>query len=145
VGDRRSSVSLDFARVFFVSAQAVPHGKEGITEKIVRVTLRWISTVLGASAVLASVALLFNKAAHDYLSAFALAGIAVAWFLWKIARGGSAGDLLRAALLAAPFLFWAANQFWPNSLKAALFNDLAVGLFVVDVFLSIQAERRTKF
>jgi hypothetical protein len=48
----------------------------------------------------------------------------------------SAG-LVRAMLLAAAFLFWAANQFWPNLPQASLFNDIAIGLFVLDVFLAM--------
>jgi hypothetical protein len=42
-------------------------------------------------------------------------------------------------LLAAAFLFWSANQFWPESPRATLFNDLAVALFVIDVWLAIAA------
>jgi hypothetical protein len=40
-------------------------------------------------------------------------------------------------MLAAAFLLWAANQFWPDSTPATLFNDLAIGLFVLDVFLVV--------
>src|ERR1035441_3656239 len=32
-------------------------------------------------------------------------------------------------------LFWAANQFWPDSPQATLYNDIAIALFVLDVFL----------
>jgi hypothetical protein len=39
--------------------------------------------------------------------------------------------------LAAAFLFWAANQFWPSLPQASLFNDIAIGLFVLDVFFVI--------
>ncbi len=46
-------------------------------------------------------------------------------------------ELAKAILLAAAFLFWAANQFWPNLPQATLFNDIAIGLFVFDVFLVI--------
>ena len=49
----------------------------------------------------------------------------------------------RAIVLAAAFLFWAANQFWPDSLQATLFNDLAVALFVIDAWLTMMAERQT--
>jgi hypothetical protein len=40
-------------------------------------------------------------------------------------------------LLAIAFLFWAANQLWPGSAYATLFNDVAIALFVLDVFLVI--------
>ena len=46
-------------------------------------------------------------------------------------------------MLAAAFLFWAANQFWPDVPQATLFNDLAVALFVIDVWLTMMAERQT--
>lgn len=101
--------------------------------------------VLGAAATIASVVLLvwdagpemFPPRAHDYLGAFALGAIAVAWFLWQKARGMSAAECVRTAILATAFLFWAANQLWPNFRGAILFNDLAVGLFVLDVLLAI--------
>ncbi len=38
-------------------------------------------------------------------------------------------------MLAVAFLFWAANQLWPNLPQATLFNDVAIALFVLDVFL----------
>jgi len=31
--------------------------------------------------------------------------------------------------------FWAANQLWPDLRQAVLFNDIAIALFVLDVFL----------
>jgi len=46
-------------------------------------------------------------------------------------------EAVKAIMLAAAFLFWAANQFWPNIRQAVLFNDFAIGLFVIDVFLVI--------
>jgi hypothetical protein len=38
-------------------------------------------------------------------------------------------------MLAVAFLFWAANQLWPDLPQATLFNDIAIALFVLDVFL----------
>ena len=46
-------------------------------------------------------------------------------------------ELVKAIMLAVAFLFWAANQFWPNLPQATLFNDIAIALFVLDVFLVI--------
>jgi hypothetical protein len=43
-------------------------------------------------------------------------------------------EFVKALMLAVAFLFWAANQFWPDRPEATLFNDIAIGLFVVDVF-----------
>jgi hypothetical protein len=46
-------------------------------------------------------------------------------------------EFVKAVLLAMAFLFWAANQFWPDLRQATLFNDIAIALFVFDVFLVI--------
>jgi hypothetical protein len=45
--------------------------------------------------------------------------------------------VFKAILLALAFLFWAANQFWPESPRSTLYNDLAIALFVLDVFFVI--------
>jgi len=44
---------------------------------------------------------------------------------------------------AVAFLFWAANQLWPRFTQAPLFNDIAIALFVLDVFFvkSVAARR----
>jgi hypothetical protein len=42
---------------------------------------------------------------------------------------------VKAILLAAAFVFWAANQLWPDLRQAILFNDIAIALFVLDIFL----------
>jgi hypothetical protein len=44
-------------------------------------------------------------------------------------------EFVKALLLAIAFLFWAANQLWPDLPQATLFNDIAIALFVLDVFL----------
>jgi len=44
-------------------------------------------------------------------------------------------EFAKAIMLAAAFLFWAANQLWPALPQATLFNDIAIALFVLDVFL----------
>jgi hypothetical protein len=44
-------------------------------------------------------------------------------------------ELAKAILLAVAFLFWAANQLWPAWPQATLLNDIAIALFVLDVFL----------
>jgi hypothetical protein len=44
-------------------------------------------------------------------------------------------EFLKAVMLAVAFLFWGANQLWPNLPQATLFNDIAIALFVLDVFL----------
>jgi hypothetical protein len=79
----------------------------------------------------------FPDRAHGAFAAVPLALIAVAWLAHALVRRASLSDLLKSCALAAAFFFWAANQRWPDHPKATLFNDLAVALFVIDVFLAI--------
>jgi hypothetical protein len=78
---------------------------------------------------------LFPAGSHDVLGAFPLAMIALAYLAYQIAHRPPRLELVKAILLAVAFLFWAANQLWPNFPQAMLFNDIAIGLFVLDVFL----------
>lgn len=77
----------------------------------------------------------FPAKAHDLLGALPLALIAVAYLVYQTVRRPGAAELFKAVLLSAAFLLWAANQFWPDAARATLYNDLAIGLFVLDVFL----------
>jgi hypothetical protein len=104
---------------------------------------RALSVLLGV-VTLASVGVLFvwdafpgkfPARSHDFLAAFALAMIAVAYLVYQAAHRPSRSELVKAVLLAIAFLFWAANQLWPNLPQATLFNDVAIALFVFDVFL----------
>ena len=79
----------------------------------------------------------FPAPSHEYLAAFSLAMIAIAYLIFQIAQRASIADLGKATVLGAAFLFWAANQFWPRLPAAVLFNDLAIALFVLDLFLVI--------
>lgn len=76
----------------------------------------------------------FAGRSHNILAALPLALIAVAYLLYQLVRRPGAAEIFKAVLLAAAFLFWAANQFWPEAARATLYNDLAVALFVLDVF-----------
>jgi hypothetical protein len=78
---------------------------------------------------------LFPPRAHDFLAAFSLALIAVAYLVYQNAHRPPPKEIFKAVLLAVAFLFWAANQLWPNLPQATLFNDIAIALFVFDVFL----------
>lgn len=80
---------------------------------------------------------LFPANSHAALAASSLALIAFAYLIFAAAHRGGAAELAKAVLLAAAFVFWAANQLWPNLPQAPLFNDVAIGLFVLDVFLVI--------
>jgi hypothetical protein len=77
----------------------------------------------------------FPARSHDFLGAFPLAAIAFAYLVYQSARRPAIREWVKAILLAAAFLFWAANQLWPESRQAVLMNDAAIGLFVFDVFL----------
>lgn len=79
----------------------------------------------------------FPARAHDLLGALPLALIAVTYLLYQAGRRARAAELLKAMVLAAAFLLWAANQFWPTAPSATLWNDLAIALFVLDVFLAV--------
>jgi hypothetical protein len=61
--------------------------------------------------------------------------IAVAYLVYNTAHRPSALEFVKATMLAVAFLFWAANQYWPDLPQATLFNDIAIALFVLDVFL----------
>jgi hypothetical protein len=82
---------------------------------------------------------LFPAKAHNLLGALPLAMIACACLVYEAVRRPSRSELIKAILLACAFLFWAANQFWPDLPQATLFNDIAIALFVFDVFLAIIA------
>jgi hypothetical protein len=79
----------------------------------------------------------FPARSHDFLAAFSLTAIAVAYMVYQMAHRPARMELAKAVMLAAAFLFWAANQLWPDLPQAILFNDVAIGLFVLDVFLVI--------
>jgi hypothetical protein len=61
--------------------------------------------------------------------------IAIAYLLYQRARRPAAKEFVKTIMLAIAFLFWAANQLWPDLPQATLFNDVAIALFVLDVFL----------
>ena len=108
-------------------------------------TRRLLPLILGAVTLIDVVILLaqdaipglFPTLSHGFLAAFSLAMIALAYLILQFAQRRTVADLAKAILLAAAFLFWAANQYWPNLPQAALFNDIAIALFVLDVFLVI--------
>ena len=61
--------------------------------------------------------------------------IAFAYIIYQIAHRPARMEFAKAIMLAVAFLFWAANQLWPNLRQATLFNDVAIALFILDVFL----------
>jgi hypothetical protein len=69
------------------------------------------------------------------LAALPLVLVALSYLVYQGLRQPGPRELLKAVLLAAAFMFWAANQLMPQSLAATLFNDIAIVLFALDVFL----------
>jgi hypothetical protein len=78
---------------------------------------------------------LFPPRAHGVLGALPLFLIALAYLAYQIVRQPGRNELVKGTLLAIAFVFWAANQFWPDHPQATLYNDIAIALFVLDVFL----------
>ena len=106
-------------------------------------TRRYIQVILG-EVILGSVGVLFiwdaspqlfPARAHEILASFPLAMIALAYIVYQCARRPARMEFVKAIMLAIAFLFWAANQLWPDLRQATLFNDIAIALFVLDVFL----------
>jgi len=106
---------------------------------------RFIALVLGALT-MAGVALLlawdvkpdsFPASAHLVLGAIPLALIALSYSIYQIHMCPPRAHVLRAIILAVAFLCWAENQLLGDGRFATLFNDLAIALFVVDVFLTM--------
>ncbi len=79
----------------------------------------------------------FPARAHQVLAASPLALIAIATLAHQFVRRAGPAVLAKATILALAFMFWAANQMWPDGPLANLFNDIAIVGFVVDVFLVI--------
>jgi hypothetical protein len=96
-----------------------------------------IVTLAGVAALLLwdVVPRLFPPGSHDFLAAFSLAMIAFAYLVYQVVHRPAPMEFAKAAMLAVAFLFWAANQLWPGLPQATLFNDIAIALFVLDVFL----------
>ncbi|MGO9324803.1 MAG: hypothetical protein ACLP07_09600 [Terracidiphilus sp.] len=115
------------------------HNHRVLSVTLGAVTLAGIAVLLGWDAF----PRLFPAGSHAILAAFSLAMIALAYLAYQIALWPAAFEFLKAIMLAVAFLFWAANQFWPNSPQATLFNDIAIALFVFDVFLVIVGWPRT--
>lgn len=70
---------------------------------------------------------------HALLGAFPLSMIGFAWLARHAAQGASFSEWVKAALLAAAFFFWAANQCLREMRAATICNDIAIALFVLDL------------
>jgi hypothetical protein len=79
----------------------------------------------------------FAARAHDHLAPLPLAFISIAQFLGQLGQRPGRRQVLQAAMLSTGFLLWAATQLWPDAPRALVWNDVAIGLFVVDLYLSV--------
>jgi hypothetical protein len=79
----------------------------------------------------------FPAHAQRLLASLPLVLVAFSYLVYQGLRQPGPRELLKATLLAAAFMFWAANQLMAQSRVATLFNDLAIVLFALDVFLVI--------
>jgi hypothetical protein len=106
---------------------------------------RRLSIVIGLSALASVLALLgwelmpsfFPPHAHAVLGALPLALIAFSYLAHQVHLRPKPKESIKAILLAAAFFLWAANQLWPDLPLATACNDMAIALFVLDVFLTI--------
>jgi hypothetical protein len=85
----------------------------------------------------------FPARAHDDLAALPLALIAAGQLLHQLGRRPGRRQLAQAILLSAGFLLWSATQLWPDWPHALLLNDLAIALFVTDLYLGVTARAAT--
>src|SRR5579883_2100310 len=97
------------------------------------VTLASVVLLLSLDATPAS----FPGSAHLVLGTIPLALIAVSYLLYQAYVRPSRAQLVRAVILALAFLCWAENQRLGDGPLSTLFNDIAIGLFVFDVFLTM--------
>jgi hypothetical protein len=81
----------------------------------------------------------FPAGAHDALGALPLALVAVGYLWHRLSARPSRRQAIQAAMLAAGFGLWSATQVWPQWRYALVLNDLAIGLFVSELFLTITA------
>jgi hypothetical protein len=79
----------------------------------------------------------FPSRSHDLLGAVPLFAIAASHFAQQVVQKTSRFGWVRAAIVVAAFVAWAVNQYWPEHALATLWNDIAIALFVVDIFLSV--------
>jgi hypothetical protein len=106
----------------------------------------WIAAVAVAALMMVSaLALLvwnafpqfFPPEAHLTLGAIPLVLAAIAAVLYQAIKRPSALEVFKVAVVAAAFLCWAVNQALGQSPRALFFNDVAIALFALDVFLNV--------
>jgi len=84
----------------------------------------------------------FPARAHDFLAACPLAMIAIAYLLYQSARQPAAKEFVKAIMLAIAFLFWAANQLWPDLPQRLSATTLLLRSSSLMCFWSLSAGRQ---
>ena len=115
--------------------------------------MRVVTALLLALALVSSVVLLGLDTSQDFresdarrvVSALPLIAIALACLAFHATWTPQPLDLLKRVLLSAAFLFWAANQLFPTAGWAAVANDIAIALFVLDLALILLSDLRERF
>jgi hypothetical protein len=75
---------------------------------------------------------------HRVVSAVPLMAIGAAFLAAQIVLRPAPGELVKRILLAVAFLFWGVDALLPQYAWAALLNDAAIALFVLDLALVTQ-------
>jgi hypothetical protein len=114
---------------------AEPPARPAIPTAFAAITLASVAVLLAFDAW----PRLFAADVHDSLAAVPLLLIAIAYLVYQGVRRASPAEWGRAAIVALAFVFWAANQLCADHHLATLFNDVAIALFVLDLFLVIVA------
>jgi hypothetical protein len=79
----------------------------------------------------------FPSRSHDLFGAGPLLAIAIAYFAQQLVQRPPLLGWMRAGIVVAAFVAWAANQYLPDNGLATLWNDIAIALFVIDIFFSL--------
>lgn len=103
--------------------------------------VRWLALGLVYVSLASAVALLaldatprfLQSSARPVVAATALVAIAAAFLTAQIVLRPAPRELVKRVLLSIAFLLWGANAVFPQYAWAALLNDAAVALFVLDL------------
>jgi hypothetical protein len=114
--------------------------------------VRIVTILLLLLALLSSVVLLILDISEGFrtgdarrvVSALPLIAIALACLAFHATWTPEPLDLVKRVLLSAAFLFWAATQLFPTAGWAPIANDLAIGLFVLDLALILWSDLRER-
>src|SRR5271154_978717 len=106
--------------------------RRGLTAATTALTLLSVLVLLASDAAPG----MFRADLHGRLAPLALVLSAFGCLL-PLGRGARPPELAKALIAAFAFLSWAANQICINQATATVFNDIAIALFALDVFLVV--------